>query len=427
VVTQDGDRVCLRALPQEEGVPVTRVRLDRQNSFAAISPDGALVIPTGLSYSRLLRTTRAYRVATGEPAGPPIRPGGQIVDAAFSPDGQSAATLTTRDGPSKDGQEVVVWDWKGGSKRWGVALPSEPRGLSYRPDGHRLAVLCAGGELVTFDPADGREVLRWPSHEPERFASHWVNNGRVRYSPDGQSLLIWGMGNDARVWEADTGRLRYPALRFKDKCHDLQFSPDGRSVALASYDHSVRVHEFETGTVLAELPAHPDMVYSAGFSPDGRLLVTASRDHTVRVWDWQVGRLACPSFEHAKDAVAAAFTPDGRWVLSVSDDGIARAWDWRTGKPATPPLAVQDGSWSLAVTPDGRYAVTGGELGALTILDLGELARADDDPDDLCLWAELLAGQQIHEGGGTVNLTAAEWLDRWRAFARRGQGSGKSD
>ena len=46
----------------------------------------------------MLRSTRAYRVATGQPVGPPLRPGGLIVDAAFSPDGKSVATLGARDG-----------------------------------------------------------------------------------------------------------------------------------------------------------------------------------------------------------------------------------------------------------------------------------------------------------------------------------------
>ena len=82
---------------------------------------------------------------------------------------------------------------------------------------------------------------------------------------------------------------------------------------------------------------------------------------------------------------------------------------------------------TLAVTPDSKHAVVGGFGGALTVLDLGELARADGDPDALCLWAELLANQQIHEGGGMVNLSGAEWLDRWRVFARHGEGGGKSN
>jgi WD40 repeat protein len=275
-------------------------------------------------------------------------------------------------------------------------------------------VLCGDGELLLFDHAKGREVLRWQAHEHEP-GHHWVNNGKVGFSPDGRSLLTWGMGNDVRVQEADTGRLRYPPLRHRDKCHDVQFSPDGRSMALASYDGSVRVRNVATGAVLAELPAHPDRVYSARFSPDGRLLVTTCRDRAVRVWDWQAGQLLCPPFEHVKEALAATFTADGCWVLSASDDGTARAWDWRTGKPLTPPLTIGGNPMSLDLTPDGKHAVVSGFGGALVVLDLGELAQADGDLDALCQWAELLANGRLHERGGTVNLSAAEWLNRWRS------------
>jgi WD40 repeat protein len=422
VATQDGELIRLWALPQE-GVPIVRLHPDGRHSFAALSPDGVLVIPTGMSFpERVLRSTRAYRVATGEAAGPPLRPGGLIVDAAFSPDGRSVATLDARDTPASEGQEVRVWDWTSGQRRWRAALPSEPRSISYRPDGRRLAVLCAGGELLVFDPGEGREVLRWQSQEADPVPTQWVNNGKVRFSPDGQSLLTWGTEDDVRVWEADTGRLRYPPLRHRDRCHDLQFFPDGRSMALASYDGSVRVRDLATGTVVVDLPAHPDRVYSAGFSPDGRLLVTACRDRSVRVWNWQARQLACPPFEHVKEALAATFTPDGRWILSASVDGTARAWDWRTGKPVTPPLTIEGEPLSVAVTPDGKHAIVGGEQAALAVLDLGELARANGDPDALCLWAELLAGQRLHEGGGTVNLSAAEWLDRWRAFTQHAEG-----
>jgi WD40 repeat protein len=420
LVTQDGDLVRLWALP-EEGVPMTRLPLDGKNSFAALSPDGTLTIPTGFTFTpRALRSTRAYRVATGRPAGAPICPEGRIVDAAFSPDGQSVATLGARHGPSPEGQEVVVWDWSNGQERWRMALPSEPRSLAYHPDGRRLAVLCGGGELLLFDPDDGREALRWRAHDPEP-AHHWVNNGEVIFSPDGRSVLTWGMGNDVRVWEADTGQPRYRPISHRDKCHDVQFSPDGRSMALASYDGSVRVRGLATGAVLTELPAHPDIVYSASFSPDGRLLVTACRDHTVRVWDWRARRLACPPFVHAKDAVAAIFTPDGHWVLSASVDGTARAWDWRSGKPITPPLSIDGEPLSVAVTPDGKHAVVGGGQNALAVLDLGALAPGNNDADPyaLCLRAELVAGQRLHEGGGTANLSADEWLDRWRAFRRQ--------
>jgi hypothetical protein len=37
---------------------------------------------------------------------------------------------------------------------------------------------------------------------------------------------------------------------------------------------------------------------------------------------------------------------------------------------------------------------------------------------------EPLACQRFHEGGGTVKLSAVEWLDRWREFRRIGEGGG---
>jgi hypothetical protein len=76
----------------------------------------------------------------------------------------------------------------------------------------------------------------------------------------------------------------------------------------------------------------------------------------------------------------------------------------------------------LAVTPDGKHAVVGGFRIELAVLDLGELGRADDNPDALCLWAELLAGQRLNAGGDTVNLSAAEWVERWRELRRLGEG-----
>ena len=418
LLTQDGDLIRLWGLPRE-GLPRTYVPLDGRGSFVALSRDGSLTIPTGMTYlsNRGLQSTRAHDVATGEPVGPPLRPGGDVLDAAFAPDGKSVATLGTGGDSATDGPNLIVWDWASGRRVWRKPLPSEPRSLCYRPDGHRLAVLCEGGEILIFDPADGREVRRWHAHDAEP-AHHWINNGEVRFSPDGRSLLTWGMGNDARVWDADAGQLRY-SVHFRDKCHDLQFSPDGRSMALATYEGAVRVVALATGTVEADLPVHPDIVFSAAFSPDGRLLVTACRDRSIRVWDWRSGKLACPPFEHAKEAVAATFTPDGRRVISASADGSVRAWDWQSGKPVTPSLEIGGESMSLAVTPDGRHAVAGGFTNTLTILDLDALASVAVDPFALVGRVELLSGQRLHERGGAVNLSADEWLESWRGSDRR--------
>jgi hypothetical protein len=41
------------------------------------------------------------------------------------------------------------------------------------------------------------------------------------------------------------------------------------------------------------------------------------------------------------------------------------------------------------------------------------------EPDDLCLWGEVLSGQRVEDGGRVTNLTADEWIRRWRDFRTR--------
>jgi WD40 repeat protein/predicted Ser/Thr protein kinase len=419
LVTQDFGLVRLWSRP-EEALPMSQVPLDGKSSLAVLSPDGALVMPAGMTFQgeSTLKSTRVFHIGTCQPAGPPLRIAGYVLGAVFSPDGRFAAVIGGLNPPSPEAQDLTVWDWSSGRRLRRVVLSAQPRSVAYRPDGQRLAVLCESGELFIYDAGSGRELRRWPAHDAEP-AHHWVNNGKVQFSPDGHSVLTWGMGNDLRVWDGETGRLRYPAVRHQDKCHDVQFSPDGRLIALASYDRSVRVRDFATAKLVAELPDHPDNVYSASFSPDGRLLVTACRDRSVRVWDWRSGQIVCPPFEHMRDAVNATFTPDGRWVLSASADGTTRVWDWRTGKPVTPPLTIEGEPLSVEVTPDGKHAVVGGGQRTIPVLDLSGLTPTTVDPESLCRWAELLSGQRIHDGGGTVNLSADEWLDRWRKSAQR--------
>ena len=153
LVTQDGDLVRLWALP-EEGVPMTRVPLDGKNSFAALSPDGALAIPTGMSFAErrapkhagLSRCDRPTGRAAAPPRGPDRRRG-LLARWAIGRHRSAHATVHRRRGRRS-------WSGTGraAGERWRAALPSEPRSLSYRPDGRRLAVLCGGGELLVFDP-----------------------------------------------------------------------------------------------------------------------------------------------------------------------------------------------------------------------------------------------------------------------------------
>ena len=110
IATQDSDLVRIWSLP-DEGLPTLRVTVDGRRSFAALSPDGALAVPSGLSFanSRSLRSTRAFTITTGRPAGPVLRPGGVIIDASFSPDGSSVVTVSAPTANRRQGKS----SWSG--------------------------------------------------------------------------------------------------------------------------------------------------------------------------------------------------------------------------------------------------------------------------------------------------------------------------
>jgi WD40 repeat protein/serine/threonine protein kinase len=335
---QRGGVICLWALqtgnPGDYRVPVG------SSSFVRLSRDGRFLLPSGLSQSSCeLRSTRVIDLATGRCAGPTLGADGYILDAEFSPDGlQVAAAISRAPSPqerfNRPGQqpgEILLWDWRAGRRlHEPLPLPSEPRQLDYSPDGRQLAVIGAKGELVVIDPAAGTTLRQWQAHPPCLGNPYYINNGSVRFGPEGRTLLTFGTPtNSVRVWDASTGRLLHE-LKHEEQCEDVQFSPDGRLIATAARDNQVCVWELATGEERARL-AHPDWTFTALFSPDGTQLLTACRDGMARLWDWRAGRLVCPPFEHDHEVHAVAFTPDGRHVLSASDDGVLKVWN---GVPA---------------------------------------------------------------------------------------------
>ncbi len=391
-----------------------RVPLAGEHSFGRVCREGPFALPSGMSETRAaLTATQVIDLADGRPTGATLQPGGVILGGDFAPDGVRVALLSGRAGSRP---RVHLFDWRSGAASFApVELSSEPRWMDFRPDGRRLAVICASGELVVIDTADGRVTHRWAARPESTNSSHYITgNGAVGYSPDGRRLVVWGTTPlAARVFDADSGAQLFE-LSHDSICHGVRFSADGTQIATASFDKTARLWDAATGEPNGEPLVHPDWVFDAVFSPDGRRLLTTCRDGMARVWSLAERRPVAPPMAHGDEILPAAFTPDGRWVVTASMDRTARVWDWRTGKPMSPPLPLANGGLSVAVAGDGRRVVVGGFGPALEVINLDDLSAPETrSPQEVCTWAELVAGQRI-ESGGVTNLTAGEWLDRWR-------------
>jgi WD40 repeat protein len=270
-------------------------------------PEGTVLTATWLDW-----TVRLWRIDPGsgraEPLGPAVP--GRI--AALAPDG---ATLAV-------GGLAAVTLWDGATDRPLRTLPTGDGptfALAFRRDGGALAA--AGERAVTvWDLAPGREgaVTRLLPCEAKCLV----------FALDGRSLATGGLDGLVRVWDLETGQLRFAVRSHVYYLTSLAVSDDGRTLASASdCDRVARLCDAATGRSIAELRGHTAPVLAVAFVPGGKMVATAGMDGTVRLWDVRSGReracLRCPRVTPG----TLAFSDDGRSLAVGGFEPEVRVWD----------------------------------------------------------------------------------------------------
>jgi WD40 repeat protein len=262
-----------------------------------------------------------------------------------------------------------------------------------------LAVGRSGGARIV-DIRTGRSVALERPHLP-------IGDGA--WSADGSTVVTVGAaqdGDQARVWDARTGRLRATL-------------PSGGAASAAINRHGTGVATF--GGVRATLwsitggrPQPHALGYDVGnvaFGPKGSVIATVGPTGTATLWRLADGRPlgTFPGFGsfHSQPTMttatpfvpALAFNPDGRQLAVAAADGRVRVFDRASGKA----VATIAAGWVNALAfarGGGRLAAMSWDGGVVVALTPGTRLASGVE---YCTWAPV-----VSPDGGVVASATGE-------------------
>ena len=355
------------SLVDQEHPPV--YKLPPVISALAFSPDGKLLAVSG--YHEVLLHKADGSGLLGRLVGLSER----VQSLAFSPDGK---TLAVAGGDPGRFGEIQLWDVA--KQRLKLSVPvtfDTVYGVSWSPDGSKVAFGCADNTIRAIDATTGKQVLYQGAH------ADWVM-GTV-FSQDGEHLVSVSRDRSVKLTHVETqrfidnvtsitpGALKGGLLALDRRpvhgtpkrakvppdapgavarvADQLMFGSVSLGVGkvydelmVAGADGIPRLYKMhreskrvigDDANRIREYEPMPGRIYSVAFSADGtRFAAGSSLDGAgeVRVYEVDSGKRVATG-EGVKGGVyAVAFRPDGKVVASAGFDGTVRLHDAATGK-----------------------------------------------------------------------------------------------
>ncbi len=268
---------------------------------------------------------------------------------------------------------VRVWDIKAEKQVW-IAKGTYALRLHFSEDG---AALCAIGFLdnmvSTWETGTGKVVQRvkLETTEPEET---WAISG------DGRTIgsTSSGRGSEARVWDADTGRLKWTIAAERSRCTRITLSHDGQLAATGGVSpHPVSVWEVESRKRLFQTSS-AGFVYKLAFSSDKRLLAVGDSIGKLRLFEVPGGR---ELLSEGRLIRSLDVSPNGRQVIGSEIEFRSNSPDWHSLGMAwdVPTLRPQEMSrsdpaamitfYQTVFSPDGAAFATAANDRRMTIWD----------------------------------------------------------
>lgn len=319
-------------------------------------PEGAAVMPQGLSRQPAVYTSRGMAVTTiaASPWAPLVAiaghhqillyhtDSGELLGVLPYPEGiahvlkfsRNGALLLAAGGHAGKSGSVVIFDVKSGKRAIDVGDELDAVLAADLTEDHTLVALGGPQKVVRiYSTSDATEPLHVIRKHTE-----WIY--AIEFSPDGVLLATADRNGGLLVWETETAREYLDLRGHGGAVTDVSWRLDSNVLASASEDGTIRLWEMQNGGQIKSWGAHGGGTLSVRFTHDGRL-ISAGRDRTVKVWDQEGKQLQ--AFEAFADlALEATFTHDGARAVGGDWSGEIRMWEVADGKrvamlPMNPP------------------------------------------------------------------------------------------
>lgn len=297
-------------------------------SALAWSPDGKTLAMSGF-HEILLHTADGGEI-TSRLAGDSSR----IESLAFSVDGK---LLAAAGGAPSEYGEVQVWNVTEKQLLRSIKVTNDSVfGVSFSPDGSRVAIGCADKTVRAFNLATGAEIMKCDNHIDWVFATAFTH--------DGARIVSASRDRALKLIELETGRLIDDVNRPGDPMLSMARHPTEDVVVSGDEKGAVRIHKMvpragrlkegddKEESFIRELERLGGPVHAVAFSGDGRFVVAASATGEAKVYNSADGKRVATLKETGGAVFAIALSADGQKVAMGGADGRIRLFDSTTGK-----------------------------------------------------------------------------------------------
>jgi len=296
-------------------------------SCVAFSPDGTLLAVSGYHEVVLHNYDGSGIIARLVGESP------RIESVAFSPNGKLVAV--SGGAPARFG-EIQLWDAESHKELQSFKVANDSVfGVSFSPDGERLAFGSEDKTVRVISVNDGKELMKFDNHSDWVLATAFTVDGKRllsgsrdramklinvangQFIDDINKLLesvlcmarnpkedLVAYGGDlgtARIYKISDNQGRTAANNDVNLVREFErqpgpvcsiaYSPDGNSIAVGNMNGEVRIYKTGDGSRLATLKENKGAVFALKFHPTKNQLVTGGYDGKVRLFEVPEGKL----------------------------------------------------------------------------------------------------------------------------------------